>query len=136
MERDEMIKQLLLLQNNIKLINKDRRASENEHSSLNSNIETTASSACSTIKWSSAFFQNKKVHSSFYIPQNCQIEREGDVRRDAFGVSIVKGGKEHRVSFIDNISRQKLVEITEVTIQETAKKEKVIKCDSFICSIL
>jgi len=47
----------------------------------------------------SIFSNNNRVNNNLFI------------RFDAYGNEIVKGSKNHKVSFIDNISRQKIAEV-------------------------
>lgn len=66
--------------------------------SLGTNVETDI---CST-----KVSVNKNINKrpSFYI----EMER---TREDAYGTFIIKGRKDHKVTFIDNISHQNLAEV-------------------------
>ena len=56
------------------------------------------------------------------------------IRIDAFGNEIVKGEKKHKVSFIDNISPQKIAEI--ILIENyLIKKNDNTNCECSFCNI-
>lgn len=123
MKSNEHVNQIMVLQNNKQYPKRGSRVS------LYSNVETTASLG-SVTKFTSGNFNKKK---SFFYCHEQMIATEEETRRDAYGVSISKGGKDHHVSFVDVISRKKFAEITEIDIQETTEKGKRVKCTG--CSI-
>ena len=49
--------------------------------------------------------------NSFNFSNNKRLNNNQSERFDAFGNEIFKGSKNHKVSFIDNISRQKIAEV-------------------------
>ena len=68
---------------------------------------------------------NKQImkRQSFYI----EMER---TREDAYGTFIIKGRKEHKVTFIDNISHQNLAEVIMID-----NSSSLMKCnDSCECN--
>ena len=68
---------------------------------------------------------SRKRPSIFYIKQN---RKEG--RHDRYGNEIVKGSKNHKVAFIDNVTSYKLTEI--IFIETTNKTNDKVNCE---CSI-
>ena len=68
---------------------------------------------------------SRKRPSIFYIKQN---RKEG--RHDRYGNEIVKGSKNHKVAFIDNVTSYKLTEI--IFIETTNKTNDKVNCE---CSV-
>ena len=67
---------------------------------------------------------NKNIlKPSFYILDNLERTRE-----DAYGTFIIKGRKNHKVTFIDNISNQKIAEVILVD-SFTSKKSSKDTCE-------
>ena len=53
----------------------------------------------------------KSNFNSLNFSNNKRLNNNQSERFDAFGNEIFKGSKNHKVSFIDNISRQKIAEV-------------------------
>ena len=68
---------------------------------------------------------SRKRPSIFYIKEN---KKEG--RQDRYGNEIVKGSKNHKVTFIDSVTSYKLTEI--IFIENTNKTNDKVNCE---CSV-
>ena len=53
----------------------------------------------------------KSNFNSLNFSNNERLNNNQSERFDAFGNEIIRGSKNHKVSFIDNISRQKIAEV-------------------------
>jgi hypothetical protein len=72
--------------------------------------------------------------TSFFSSNNKISNNSFSIRIDAFGNEIVKGEKKHKVSFIDNISPQKIAEI--ILIENyLIKKNDNTNCECSACFI-
>ena len=72
--------------------------------------------------------KNNLKRPSFYILDNLERTRE-----DAYGTFIIKGRKNHKVTFIDNISNKKIAEVILVdsfASKKSAKDTCECKCST------
>jgi len=58
---------------------------------------------------------------------------QSKTRHDIYGNEIKKGSKKHKISFIDEISKQKFAEITIVVTENEGKKNKKKKNEEVHC---
>ena len=68
--------------------------------------------------------------NSLNFSNNKRLNNNQSERFDAFGNEIIRGSKNHKVSFIDNISSQK---IAEVILIENSNDYQKDNCDNVNC---
>ncbi len=107
---------LSLHNNNVKKQNFQNEYSQKTRNSLNDNFERRESNLTKT--------SFNEINSKYSLNKNLQLrpsllslkiqksdkELFSNKRKDAFGNEILKGSKEHKVSFIDQISSKKISE--------------------------
>ena len=90
-----------------------------------SSLEKTRTTKVSHPRSRPSIFSNNKLSNNLY-----------NIRFDAFGNEIIKGEKNHKVSFIDNISHQKIAEVILIESFDNSKKKKsddvICKCSCYI----
>ena len=90
-----------------------------------SSYEKTRKTKVSHSRSRLSIFSNNKLSNNLY-----------NIRFDAFGNEIIKGEKNHKVSFIDNISHQKIAEVILIESFDNSKKKKsddvICKCSCYI----
>ena len=78
--------------------------------------------------------QSNFMRPSIYLDNssNFNLMKNKEPRRDAYGHIIQKGGKDHKVSFMDNVSSQKMVEVILIKTTESngnnEKKQTICTC--------
>ena len=84
-------------------------------------------------------FTSTKISSLNKTNKRCSffcaaVERQ-QIRHDAYGTLIVKGQKEHKVTFIDNISKNKLSEMILFNHENKKTNSAIEPCTCSGCSI-
>ena len=107
---------LSLHNNNVKIQNFQNEYSQKTRNSLNDNFERRESNLTKTsfneIHSRNSLNKNLILRPSLLSLKIQRSDKElfSNKRKDAFGNEILKGSKEHKVSFIDQISSKKISE--------------------------
>ena len=108
---------LSLHNNNVKIQNFQNEYSQKTRNSLNDNFERRESNLTKTsfneIHSRNSLNKNLILRPSLLSLKIQRSDKElfSNKRKDAFGNEILKGSKEHKVSFIDQVSSKKISEI-------------------------
>lgn len=95
----------------------------NKSSKRRSIINLTESTDFHSTKISSKHLQIKRP-SIFCSDSNINFNKTNGFRRDVYGNFITKGKKNHKISFLDTITNQKLAEVIVIEREDNTNQKK------------